>query len=139
MFVQEPCMQEFKSTVDITHMPTQDKSDHLLPAPGIEFAHPGILTVDTIADDRIVLIDERQERFQITNVELPIRVHKKGEFFVGSTKATDQSSSVALIDFMCDETNAGISRSNRGDNGPGLIRTAIVEHNDLEVLHPATE
>src|SRR2546425_10174050 len=117
----------------------QDESDQLFPAPGVELAYPGILAIYAVADDRIVLINEGEKPFQITNVELSIGVHKKAEFLACSAKAAYQGCPVALVDFMGDETDPCVSLSNGGYNAPRLVRAAIIDHNDLKVLHPATQ
>src|SRR5579872_5734412 len=69
-------MQELESAINIAHMYSQYKPDEVFPAPGIEFAHPGVLTMDTIANHGVVFVNESEQARQITNIELPIRVHK---------------------------------------------------------------
>src|SRR5262249_23369393 len=70
---------------------------------------------------------------------LSIGVHKTGEFLACSAKATYQGCPVALVDSMGDEADPCVSLSNRGYNRPRLVRSAIIDHNDLKILHPATQ
>ena len=120
-------------------MDTEHPADQQLPSPGVEFAHPRVLAIYAIANDRIVAIDEEEERSQVTDVELPIGIHKKGEFFGRRCKSTHQGRAIALIDEMGDETNPGVSSCERSKNRSCLIRAAIVDDNDLKIHLPAIQ
>ena len=72
MLMQKIGAQEFKGTVDVARVYAQDIPGEVVPAPGIEFAHPRVLAVQAIADHRVTFINKMQERGQFTNIELPV-------------------------------------------------------------------
>src|SRR6266702_8083294 len=76
--LEEVCVQKFKGTIEITHLDSECQANDHFPAPGVEFAHPGILAIQTIANNRIILINGTKQKRQITNIELPVRIHKEG-------------------------------------------------------------
>src|SRR5689334_9993789 len=82
MLLKKIRMQELKRTIDIAYRDAEYQANKLLPAPGVEFAHPGILTGDTITKHGIVGIDVGEEGAQIFYIKLAISIHKKCEPFV---------------------------------------------------------
>src|SRR5207247_142182 len=109
MLSEEVGVQEFKRAIYVSHVDTKHPADQQLPSPGVEFTHPGVLAIYAIANDRIVAIDEEEERSQVTDVKLPIGIHKKGELLGRRCKTTHEGRAIALIDGMDDETNPGVS------------------------------
>src|SRR5690242_13633920 len=105
MLGEKLCTVQLERAIHIAHRQFEHQPDQHLPAPGVELTYPGILTVDTIAQDSIIVPDERKEALQIMNIELPIRVHKEDKLFGDRLKATDQGRSVALINFVIDKSH----------------------------------
>src|SRR6266567_2491331 len=89
--------QELERAVDIAHAHAQGQPDNELPAPGIEFAHPGILALYAIPNHGIVRIDQGEEALQFAYIKLAIRIHKERQHFRGSGKAIGQCRAIALI------------------------------------------
>src|SRR5260370_9574849 len=139
MLSEEVGVQELKRAIYVSHVNAKHPADQQLPSPGIEFAHPGVLAIYAIANDRIVAIDEEEERSQVTDVKLPIGIHKKGEFPGLLRTSTHQGGTIALIDGMGDETNPRVSSCERSQNRSCLIRAAIVADNDLKIHLPAIQ
>src|SRR5947209_17072874 len=83
---------EFECTIHIAHIDTQDYAHQNFPAPGVDLAHPGILSTHTIAQYSIILFKQRKELLQIMDVKLPIRVHEESQVFGHRSEATNQRS-----------------------------------------------
>ncbi len=120
-------------------MDAQHPANQAFPAPGVEFAHPRVLPVHAIAYDRIVFINEREKPLQVPYVELPIGVHKQGEIFRRGGEATHQGSSIALVSWVSNETDLGVSEGLRGSDCPRTIGTAIVNNQHLEIQPPPAQ
>src|SRR6266699_1481373 len=132
-------MQELEGAVHIAHVDAQHPANQAFPAPGVEFAHPRVLPVHAIAYDRIVSINEREKPLQVPYVELPIGVHKQGEVLRRGGEATRQGSSIALVCWVSNETNLGVSKGLGGNNCPRSIGTAIVNNQHLEIQPPPAQ
>src|SRR5437660_9270031 len=137
MLSEEICAIQLERAIPIADRQFEHQPDQHLPAPGIELAYLGVLTVDAIAQDSIVLLDERKEALQVMNIKLPIRVHKEDKLFGDRLKATDQGCPVALIDLMIDESHAWVLCDNLLHNRPCAILAAIIDHDHLKVLCPS--
>src|SRR5579885_83183 len=70
--MQEIRAQKFKRTIDIMRIHMQGQPDDKFPAPGVESAYQCVLTIQAIADDCIICIDQRQKVLQLADIELPI-------------------------------------------------------------------
>jgi len=64
---QDVSAPQLKATIQIAHLDSQDQTNNHLPVPGVEFAQPGILALETIATDRKV-----QERFRLKLFIAPV-------------------------------------------------------------------
>src|SRR5260370_12518313 len=128
--------QELEGAVDVTHMDIQNQIDQALPAPGVELAHPRVLAVQAVADDRVVFVDEWKKALQVADIELPVGVHKQGELSGCRREATYQGRSIAQIGGMSDETDTRIGFGKRGNNGSRAIRTAIVDNQHFGIYAP---
>src|SRR5258708_7959216 len=120
-------------------MDAQHKRNNLFPPPRVELAYPHILAIYPITNHRVVRCDKREKLSQIANSKLSIRVHKKGQFLRRSSKTTDQSSTISLVDGVRDQTNMPVFFAHGSNNGCCLVHTAVVDHNHLEILHPCRE
>jgi hypothetical protein len=120
-------------------MDAQHPANQAFPAPGVEFAHPRVLPVHAIAYDRIVSINEREKLLQVPYVELPIGVHKQGEVLRRGGEATRQGSSIALVSWVSNETNLGVSEELRGNDCSRSIGTTIVNNQHLEIQPPPAQ
>src|SRR5258708_4560399 len=130
---------KLKSAVHIAYFNLKQGSDKEMPAPGVEFAHKGVLAVHTIPQNGIVLFNQGKERGQILQVELTIGVCEKSQIFGDSLKTRHQGSPVALIDGMGNQTYTRIGKCNRLNNGFSVVLTTIVDNNDLEIRHPGCQ
>src|SRR5690242_1253513 len=72
---------ELEGTIHIAHIDPKDHAHQNLPAPGIEFPHPGILTIETVAQHRIILLHQGKETFEVVDIKLPVGVHEKYQVF----------------------------------------------------------
>src|SRR5690349_5935275 len=108
MLGEEPGTIQLERAIHITHRQFEHQPDQHLPTPGVELTYPGILTVNTITQDGVVLLDERKEALQVMNIKLPIRVHKEDELFGDRLKATNQGRPVTPIDLVIDESHTWV-------------------------------
>src|SRR5450755_1522217 len=139
MLVEELGAEEFKGTIHVSHMDTKHPTDEQMPTPRVEFAQPRVLTIDAIANDRIVAIDKEEEGAQVMDVELSIGIHKKREFLGRRCKAAHQGCAIALVDGMGDETNTRITSRERSNNCFGLVCAAIVDDDAFKIYCPGTQ
>src|SRR6266566_6748457 len=103
---------ELESTIHIAHVnPKNDTYQHL-PAPGVEFAHPGILAIDTVSQHGIILLQQGKKSLQVADIELPIGVHKKEQIFAGSAEAAHQGRAISFVDRVMYDTHARIDIGN---------------------------
>src|SRR3989440_12848401 len=72
VLAEEVGVQELKRAINVSHVDTKHPADQQLPSPGVEFTHPGVLAIYAIANERIVVIDEEEERSQVTEIEMSI-------------------------------------------------------------------
>src|SRR5216684_2434025 len=120
-------------------MQPKDETHQHLPPPGVQFTYPGILTVNTIAEYRVICIDERKESFQIVYIELAIRVHKKDQVFTDCLKPTHQGGSISPVLRVINDAQMWVLCSDLFKNSSGMIFTAVVDDNHLEILHPGSK
>src|SRR6266516_5268909 len=121
VLMQKIGAQEFEGAIDIARVYAQNIPDEDVPAPGVEFAHPRVLAIEAIANDRVVFVDEEQQAGQVTNIELPIGVHKKRQLFRRGGEAIYQRRAIALIALMCNQPDTWLGLHNGRDDGPGTI------------------
>src|SRR5438876_3380790 len=105
MRAKEICTEELKCTIDIACLNTKDEADQLFPAPGIELPHPGVLAIDTVAQHRTILFNEREKPGQIANIKLSIRVHKESQFFSDRLKTRYQGRAISLVPMVIDKAD----------------------------------
>src|SRR6266853_4223343 len=126
MLAEKVASVEFEGTIHITHMYSKGHTYQYLPAPGVEFTHPGILTIDAISEHSIIAVNKREEALQVMDIELSIGVHEKSEVFSGGFEATNQCRTVSLVDRVMDDSHPRISRSNGVYNHTRSIPASIV-------------
>src|SRR5579859_7261888 len=134
--MEELGMQKFKGAIDIAHTYAEECTYECLPTPGIQFTHPGVLALDTIAQDGIIGIDIGKEGAQIVHTKLAIRIHKEGQFFASCGKTTHQSRSIALIHSVVHQTNLWGNRGDGVNNRSGAITAAIIDDNNFTLQVP---
>src|SRR5450759_1286158 len=137
--VQKFGAQELERAVDIAHTDAQDQAHEHLPAPGVELAHPGVLPIYTVPDDRVVFIDEVKKLEEVANIELTIRVHKKGQIFGRGGKAIHQRRAVSLIDRVRDHPHARVGLRDRLNDLPGTVAAAIIDNNHFKISDTSSE
>src|SRR6266567_29813 len=136
MSAKESRAIELEGTIYVTHAQAEDEHYQHLPAPRVEFTHPGILAPNTIPQHSIVSIDQREEALQIVNIKLAIGIHKEGQFLRNRSKTTDQGRAVALILGVVNQADARIIGDKRLDNFARPVFTTIVNDNNLKILCP---
>src|SRR5260370_230896 len=139
MLTEEVRTIQLKSAIYIPYTQAKDGADQQLPTPGIEFTHPGILTIDTVAQDSIILVNQREKALKITNIKLSIRIHEKGQVFAYRLKATDQCCTIAAVNRMIDQMHTSIGSDDILYNGSCIVFAAIIHNDDFKVLHPRTQ
>src|SRR5260370_14743757 len=111
----------------------QSELDNELPTPGSELAYPGILALHAITNHGIVRIDQEEKALQFAYIKLTIRIHKECQVLRGSGKAIGQRRAIALITFVREYTDAPVQLLQGGEDGPGAICAAIIDHDHLKV------
>src|SRR5712692_3034052 len=139
MLTEEVRTIQLKSAIHITYTQAKDGADQQLPTPGIDFTHPGILTINTVAQDSIILVNQREKALKIANIKLSVGVHKKGKVFAYRLKATDQCCTIASVSRMIDQTYTRIGSDDILYNGSCIVFAAIIHNDDFKVLHPCTQ
>src|SRR5260370_42643082 len=136
---EEVSAEELKRAVDISHVYIKNESHQFFPAPGVQFPHPGILAVDTIPYHGPELFNEREKANQVTDVELPVGVHKEGELFGYRLEAGYQGRAVPPVDRAVDQAYAWIVGLQLLDNFSRAVFAPIVDHYYFEISHPGSE
>src|SRR6266480_7318835 len=120
-------------------MHTQYPTNQLFPSPRVEFTHPRILSIYSIANDSIIGINQWEKLLKVPNIKLPIRVHEEDQFLRRRCKATHQRGSIALVCCMANETNTRIRIHKCYNNLPCTIRTPIIDNQDLKIHSPCIQ
>src|SRR6266446_426266 len=139
MFTKEVGAIQLKSTIHITHTQAKNRTHQQLPAPRIEFTHPGVLAINPIPQYSIVFTDEGEKALKITNIKLSIGVHEKCQVFSHRLETTHQRSAIALVDSMVDQLYTWIVSSNSLHKSSCSIFAAIIDDNHLEIFHPGRQ
>src|SRR5579859_4077007 len=112
VLVEKASRIELEGTIDITHIDTEDHTYQYFPTPGIDFTHPGILAINTIAQHSIIFINKREEALKIIDIKLSIGIHEKSQIFGNRLKAANQGRAIALVNRMVYDFQIWTSRSN---------------------------
>src|ERR1700724_3823269 len=110
-------MKELKGTIYIAYLYTKDGGNQEFPSPGVELAHPGILTVKSVAQYGIEFLNEWKERRKVVGIEVPIRACEEGEVPSDCLEASDERRAIALVEAVVEKPHLRIRLCNSFHNG----------------------
>src|SRR5438874_13631737 len=67
-----------KCTIYISDAKIKHKAHNLVPAPGIELAHPWVLSIEPVPKEPVVLNSIGQQANKVIDIKLSICIHVKG-------------------------------------------------------------
>src|SRR5437764_7494028 len=122
-----------KCTIYISDAKIKHKAHNLVPAPGIELAHPWVLSIEPVAKDPVVLTQIGQQANKVIDIKLSICIHVKGICLTCPHEATHQSCAGSLVNLMRDQANARLLRCDSGNDRSCSILAAIIDHQYLKI------
>src|SRR5258708_8683137 len=136
MCTEELGAEQLERAIHIADRDAQEQAHQLLPAPGVETAHPCVLAIYAIAPHRVVLAHQRQEACELADVELPIGVHEKDQIVASGLEPRDERRAVPAVDVMCNRADAAVARRERIEGFARPVGAAIVDNHYLELQLP---
>ena len=94
-------------------------------------AHQVILPLGPVTNDKVGLVTMAYESFELVKVELSVGVREKDPVIPAGGETRFDSSPVALVISMCNETHGRIFETIGADNVTGRIGAPVVDDDDF--------
>jgi hypothetical protein len=122
--------KQLQSEVNIAYAQAKQREHQPSPGRGIHLTQSAIVTCESEAEDRIVAIEQRQERLQLPDVNLTVRIQYMDEVYLArecGSESRSQGITASAIPLV-DHTHALAVRPNQvGQHVCRRIRAPIVD------------
>ncbi len=130
---QRVATEELESAIDVPDRNVEEDAHEVVPDSRREPARPPVLSVDAVSGHDVHPVDPGQERLELVDVELEVRVGEEDEVHGRRAEASEQRFAVSAVLPVLDEPDVRILLAERPDDLRRPVGRAVVDHHDLEV------
>jgi hypothetical protein len=127
------CFVELEGTINVADPHSEQQTDEFSPAPGIYFSDEVVLTVESVATDNIILLNQGEQRRHFCDIELAVTIGVKDELPGGGPETGLQGCTIAEIGGMVHDFYPFVLGGDFIGNAAGGIGTSVVNNNYLKV------